>query len=74
MDFRTEDQDGMCSTLQVLLKTKPDRADILRRRIRNGVRVTVDLSDLGDRECGSRWPLAMEITHRMTRVGKRGLP
>jgi hypothetical protein len=33
-----------------LLKTNPDRADILRRQIRNGVRVTVDLSDLDDRE------------------------
>jgi hypothetical protein len=32
-----------------LLKTNPDRADILGRRIRDGVRVTVDMSDLDDR-------------------------
>ena len=41
-----------------LLKTNPDRADSLGRRIRNGVCVTVDLSDLDDRE--SVWkPLAI---------------
>ena len=45
-----------------LLKTKPDRADILRRRIRNGVRVTVDLSDLDDRELVWR-PLAVGHGH-----------
>ena len=33
-----------------LLKTNSDRNDILRRRIRDGVRITLDLSDLGDRE------------------------
>jgi hypothetical protein len=33
-----------------LLTTNPDRADILGRRIRNGVHVTVDLSDQDDRE------------------------
>jgi hypothetical protein len=33
-----------------LLVTNPDRADMLGRRIRNGVRVTVDLSGLDDRE------------------------
>ena len=33
-----------------LLKTNSDRDDILRRRIRDRVRITLDLSDLGDRE------------------------
>jgi len=33
-----------------LLRTSPDRTDMLRRRIRSGTRVTVDLSDLLDRE------------------------
>jgi hypothetical protein len=33
-----------------LLRMIPDRTDILRRRIRNGVRVTVDLSGVADRE------------------------
>lgn len=28
-----------------LLRTDPDRADILRRRVRNGMRITMDLSD-----------------------------
>jgi hypothetical protein len=41
-----------------LLKTNPDRADSLGRRLRNGVRVTVDLSDLDDRELMWR-PLAI---------------
>jgi hypothetical protein len=31
-----------------LLKTNPDRSDILRRQIRNGVRLTLDLSGLAD--------------------------
>lgn len=40
------------STLResALLRTNPDRADILRRRVKNGIRVTMDLSDLPDRE------------------------
>nr|ABD74838.1 conserved hypothetical protein [Sinorhizobium arboris LMG 14919] len=33
-----------------LLRTKPDRSDILRRRIRSGIRVTVDLSAMADRD------------------------
>ena len=33
-----------------LLWTNPDRADILRRRIRSGIRITIDLSDMADRE------------------------
>jgi hypothetical protein len=40
-----------------LLKTNSDRDDILRRPIRDGVRITLDLSDLGDRE-GVWKPLA----------------
>ena len=31
-----------------LLKTNPDRSDVLRRQIRNGLRLTLDLSDLSD--------------------------
>ena len=37
-----------------LLRTNPDRTDILRRRIRSATRVTVDLSDLADRELVKR--------------------
>lgn len=37
-----------------LLRTNPDRADTLRRRISSGIRVTVDLSDLADRELAWR--------------------
>jgi hypothetical protein len=33
-----------------LLTTSPNRTSVLRRRIRNGLRVTVDLSGLDDRE------------------------
>lgn len=32
-----------------LLRTDPDRSDVLRRRIRNGSRVTLDLSTVSDR-------------------------
>jgi hypothetical protein len=35
---------------RALLRTNPDRADILRRRVRTGIRVTVNRSDLADRE------------------------
>ena len=31
-----------------LLKTNPDRSDILRRQIRSGIRMTLDLSDVPD--------------------------
>lgn len=33
-----------------LLRTSLNRSDVLRRRIRNGIRVTLDLSDVADRE------------------------
>jgi hypothetical protein len=33
-----------------LLRTNPERADILRQRIRSGIRIMVDLSSLPDRE------------------------
>jgi hypothetical protein len=33
-----------------LLRTSPDRTDILRRRIISGIQVTVDLSDVADRQ------------------------
>jgi hypothetical protein len=46
-----------------LLKTNPDRADILGRRIRNGVRVTVDLSGLDDRELVWKPPAVGQKKH-----------
>ncbi len=44
-----------------LLQTKPDGADILRRRIRNGIRITVDLSGMPDRDLVWR-PAALGMT------------
>ena len=35
-----------------LLKTNPDRSDILRRQIRNGIRLTLDLSGPADSKTG----------------------
>ena len=40
-----------------LLRTNPDRADILRRRIRTGIEVVIDLATVADREL-SWGPLA----------------
>jgi hypothetical protein len=40
-----------------LLRTKPDRADVLRRRIRTGIEVMIDLAAVADREL-SWGPLA----------------
>ncbi|NIX76670.1 DUF1062 domain-containing protein [Microvirga terricola] len=35
---------------RALLRIEPDRTDILRRRIKNGLKVTIDLSGYADRE------------------------
>lgn len=44
-----------------LLRTTPDRTDLLRRRIRNGIRVTLDLSGMADRDLVWK-PAAIENT------------